>query len=133
MTNEGKVYFSLYGIDFNPNEATRRLGLEPTSIFRQALPRPKHSHWNYSSDRIENDIIDIYEMSSKLVAQLIPRAETIFALKQQFKLEAVLQVVLWITTDETKSTPAIGFEPEVIAFLNAVGASIDIDTYLKPP
>jgi len=41
----------------------------------------------------------------------------------------VLEVVLRITLDETKSTPAIGFDSRVISFLNRVGASIDIDTY----
>jgi hypothetical protein len=44
-------------------------------------------------------------------------------------LEAVLEVVLTITLDETKSTPAIGFDSRVISFLHEVGASIDIDTY----
>ena len=62
-----------------------------------------------------------------------PSQVKLSALRQQFKVEAVLQVVLYITTDETKSTPAIGFEPEVISFLNAVGASVDIDTYLNAP
>jgi hypothetical protein len=38
-------------------------------------------------------------------------------------------VVLWIDQDETKSMPAIGFEHAVIDFLNAVGGTIDIDTY----
>ena len=133
MTNEGEVYFSLYGTDFDPDEITRRLGLEPTSIKRQASPRPKHSSWNFSSGKMENDIIDIYKMSSAVVANLQPHAAKLSDIKRQFNVEAVLQVVLWITTEETKSTPAIGFEPEVIAFLSTVGASIDIDTYLNAP
>jgi hypothetical protein len=133
VTNEGEVYFSLYGTDFDPDEITKRLGLEPTSIRRQASPRPKHSSWNLSSGKIENDIIDVYEMSSVVVAKLQPYASELSALKQQLRVEAVLQVVLWFSTDETKSTPAIGFEPKVIAFLSAVGASIDIDTYHNAP
>lgn len=41
----------------------------------------------------------------------------------------VLQVVLRISMDDTKPTPAIGFDAEVIEFLFSVGASIDVDTY----
>lgn len=129
MTNEGEVYFCLYGSDFDPDEITQFLGLEPTSIKRKACPRPKHSSWSLSSGKIENDLIDVYEMSSVLVAKLLPYAAKISTIKRQLNVEAVLQVVLWITMDEKKSTPAIGFETEVIAFLNTVGASIDIDTY----
>jgi len=46
-----------------------------------------------------------------------------------FALTCVLQVVLWIDQDETKSMPAIGFEHDVIDFLNTVDGMIDIDTY----
>ena len=133
MTNEAEGYFALHGTGFDPDEVTRLVGLEPTSIRREALPIPKHSSWNVSSGKIENDIIDVYDMSSALVSRLSPHTEKIASVKQQLGLEAVLQVVLWITTDESKSTPAIGFESEVISFLNAVGASIDIDTYRNVP
>jgi len=40
-----------------------------------------------------------------------------------------LEVVLTVTPDDSKSTPAIGFESEVIAFVHKVVATIDIDTY----
>ena len=48
-------------------------------------------------------------------------------------VEAVLEVVLWITMDETKSTPAIGFDADVLSFVVAVGATIDVDTYRNVP
>lgn len=131
MTNKGEVYFALYGNGFDPEDVTRSVGLEPTSIRREASPIPKHSSWKVSSGEVENNIIDVYDMSSALVSRLLPYAEKIARVKQQLGLEAKLQVVLWITTDESKSTPAIGFEPEVISFLNSVGASIDVDTYLS--
>ena len=133
MTNEGEVYFSLYGGDFDPDEVTRLIGFNPTSIHRKAKVRPRHSSWDVSSGKIENEIIDVYEMSSALVSRLQPYAEKILTAKRQLKLEAVLEVVLWITTDDSVSTPAIGFTSEVISFLNTVGASIDIDTYRNVP
>ena len=133
MTNEGRVYFALYGKDFDPDEVTRLVGIEPTATRRKADPKLKHSIWEVSSDHIKDDVIDIYEMSSALVARLKPCVEKIAGVKKQLGCEAVLEVVLWITTDGSKSTPAIGFDPEVISFLNAVGASIDVDTYRNAP
>ena len=62
-------------------------------------------------------------------ATLGPYADRIIEAKQALGLEAILEVVLTITTDETKSTPAIGFDSNVIDFLHRVGASIDVDTY----
>jgi len=134
MTNEAEVYFALYGSEFDPEEATRRIGIEPTSIKRKGEPRTrKHSFWQISSGRIEGDIIDVYQMSSALVAQLAPFAEKIASTRQALGLEGVLEVVLWISTDESKSTPAIGFDHEVISFLQKVGATIDVDTYRNAP
>jgi len=47
----------------------------------------------------------------------------------EHNLHAVLEVVLWISWDDSIPTPAIGFERSVIEFLFKTGAVIDIDTY----
>lgn len=133
MTNEGRVYFALYGKDFDSDEVTRLVGLEPTAARHKADPKPKHSIWEVSSDCIKDDVIDTYEKPSALVARLKPYAGKIADVKKQLGCEAVLEVVLWITTDESKSTPAISFDPKVISFLATVGASIDVDTYRNAP
>ena len=130
MPNEAEVYFALYGTSFEPEEATRRIGLQPTSIKREGEPKTRrHSFWQISSGRVSGDIIDIYEMSSALVALLVPYTEKIADTRRDLGLEAILEVVLWVSTDESKSTPAIGFDREVISFLHAVGATVDVDTY----
>lgn len=133
MTNEGEVYFALYGRDFDPDEVTRLVGMAPTSIRRRGNLTPKHTWWVVSLGKIENDLIDVYEMSSRLVSQLRPYTEQLAAVKRQLDLEAVLEVVLKITTDDSISTPAIGFDTGVISFLNRIGASIDVDTYRNVP
>jgi len=81
---------------------------------------------------IKQEVVDIYEMSDVLVAQLRPYSAAILDAKNKFNLKSVLEVVLRITVDDSMPTPAIGFNPEVIAFLSSVGASIDIDTYRNP-
>jgi len=86
--------------------------------------------WEFSTDKIEDDVIDVYEMSSFIVSQLAPYTYNIRKAIESFNLEATLSVALWITSDESKSTPAIGFDNNVIAFLHEVGATIDVDTYI---
>ena len=129
MTNEAEVYFCLYADDFDPAEVTRAVGIEPTSTRRPADPTPHQTSWELSTGRVQDDIIDVYELSSDIVGKLAPQELKIRAVIKRLGLKAILQIVLWISMDESKSTPAIGFEPAVVRFLSAVGASVDIDTY----
>jgi hypothetical protein len=126
MSNEGEVYFGLFG-DFDPS--TLSLGIAPTRTRLKATPIPKHSQWIYSGGKVRGEVVDVYKMASSVVKVLEPHADKIIEAKNRLGLEAVLEVVLTISPDEQVSTPAIGFEPEVISFLNKVDASIDIDTY----
>jgi len=125
--NDAEVYFRLVGDNFDPTEVV--LGIQPTRIQRKGTPIPKLSSWVYSTGKIINESIDVYEMSSGLVSQLEPYTDAIIAAMKTHSLEAVFQVVLTITLDESKSTPAVGFDQRTISFLDRVGASIDIDTY----
>lgn len=127
--NKGEVYLGLFGDNFDPDAVTPIIGITPTRIQRKGSPRPKYSSWEVSTGKIEDDIVDVYVMSSSLVKKLRPYADKIVKAKKDFGLEAVLEVVLTITSDDSKSTPAIGFDSEVLAFLNTIGATIDIDTY----
>ncbi len=127
--NEGEVYFALIGDEFEPDEVTKIIGIEPSRTWRKGNPIPRCTSWVYSTGMVEDEVVDVFEMSSSLVAKLAPQAEKIIEAKEMYGLRAVLEVVLTVTQDDSKSTPAIGFESEVIAFLHKVGATIDIDTY----
>jgi uncharacterized protein DUF4279 len=129
LMNEAEVYFALCGGDFDPDVVTHIVGVPPTLTRRKGTPASKYTEWKISSGKVVGDVVDVYELSSALVSKLLPYQDRIAKAKEELGLDAVLQVVLWITTDESKPTPAIGFESEVITFLNAVGASIDSDTY----
>lgn len=141
MSNSGRVYFGLRG-DFVPAELTEALGIQPTcaAMAGERIPgrAPKCSLWDYSTEEFgesEGDVVDVYELSREIVGALAPHAERIAAEVRRRNLIAVLQVVLWISTDDEVSTPAIGFDSDVIAFLHRVGATIDIDidTYRSAP
>jgi hypothetical protein len=127
--NEGEVYLGLFGDDFDPDAVTRIIGLKPTRIMRKGNPRPKRSSWEFSTGKIKGEVVDVYEMASSLVKKLAPYENQILNAKNDLDLDAVLEVVLTITCDDSKSTPAIGFEGNVLTFLNKIGATIDIDTY----
>jgi hypothetical protein len=85
--------------------------------------------WMLSSGKVVDEVVDVYAMSSKLVSRLAGSSESIKQLMAELRLSAVLQVVLRITMDDTKSMPAIGFDENTIKFLSNVGAFIDVDTY----
>ncbi|MFC1836304.1 DUF4279 domain-containing protein [Thermodesulfobacteriota bacterium] len=128
MSNSGRVYFSLTG-DFAPAELTEAIGIQPTNAKMAGERVPGKisacSVWDYSSEETEGEMVDVHDLA--------PHAERIAAEVQKRDLTAVLQVVLWISTDDENSTPAIGFEADVIAFLHQVGGTIDIDTYRNAP
>jgi Domain of unknown function (DUF4279) len=116
MINEAEAYFALRGGDFDPDVVTHIIGIAPTSAHRKGAPAQKFAVWKISVDKIVRDVVDVYELSSALVSKLLPYQDRIAKMKEELGLDAVLVVVLWITTDDSKPTPAIGFESEVITF-----------------
>ena len=133
MNNIGRVYFGLKG-DFIPDEITEFIGIQPTKALREGERDPERniprcSIWNFSSETIDAEVVDVYELSDWVINQLSPKQQEIKQAIRKWNLYAVLEVVLYISTDEEVSTPAIGFEQSTINFLADVGATIDIDTY----
>ena len=133
MTSACEIYLGLYGDDFEPDEVSDFIGLMATSVHRKNkhsdLAHLQTSVWKFSLDRIESEVVDVYEISQKLVERLSAFEFEITGAIQKFNLSSKLQVVLWIDQDDTKPMPAIGFERPVLRFLNAIGADIDIYTY----
>jgi Domain of unknown function (DUF4279) len=129
VLNEGYVYFGLRGDDFDPAEVSSVVGIKATGGKRKAHPVPKISYWRYGTERKKAELIDVFELSSRLVKDLTPHIEGILKAKKEFRLEAVLEVVLTISPDKSIPMPSIGFEKDVIDFLHNVGATIDVDTY----
>jgi len=131
--NECRVYFALYGDDFDPEEITQLLGLKPTSTERKGEKAsnrlPKFSSWMLSTENFVDECIDVYEMASEITKQIEPKKDQILELIKKFNAFAKLQVVLSISIDDSVSTPAIGFDAETTKFLGDIGAFIDIDTY----
>ncbi|MFK5971138.1 MAG: DUF4279 domain-containing protein [Candidatus Marithrix sp.] len=132
-TNEGRVYFALDGDDFNPDDVTHLLDIEPTFIVRKwsKIPNriPVKSSWELSTDNVVNNFIDVFSMADSIIEILKPKKQKIIQAIEKFSLRPRLEVVLWFSINEEHSTPAIGFEANTIKFLGDINAFIDIDTY----
>ncbi len=131
--NEGRVYFALDGDDFDPDELTLFLGIEPSYILRKGsrIPGrvPVKNSWSISTENIVNEYINIFEMSSSIIKIIKPFKGKILEAVDAFKLTPRFEVVLSISMSDEYSTPALGFEADDISFLGEIGAFIDIDTY----
>jgi hypothetical protein len=125
----GEVYFRLGGDQFEPDDVTARLRLEPSRVSRRAEPRPEDCAWILSAGKFSSESVDVYDLSSQLTQRLEPHASEISELIQECSLYAVLQVVLHLSLDPELPMPAIGFDQQTIAFLAKIGASVDVDTY----
>lgn len=90
---------------------------------------PRVSSWEISTENVVNGYVDVYELSTQIIQILKPKKDEIIQAMNRFNLKPHLEVVLWFSTDEKHSTPAIGFEVETIQFLAEIGAYIDVDTY----
>ncbi|MEM7784064.1 MAG: DUF4279 domain-containing protein [Planctomycetota bacterium] len=122
---------------FDPDELTRQLGVVPSYSCAKGTRNPqrglpKTSIWKVSTERVVAKSIDVYELADQVVSKLETNIAPIKDTISKLNLHAVLEVVLYFSTDEEVSTPAIGFSNRVIRFLAEVNASIDIDTYILP-
>ncbi len=134
MTNEVEVYFALKGDDFDPDAFTMRSGLTPTEVCRKGesgmyVEKYKFGMWKISSGRIANDVLLVDELADQLIESIEGAADCIADAVRVAGLYAVLEVVLYISMNETLSTPALGFTSKTIAFLHKVRAEIDVDIY----
>jgi hypothetical protein len=132
-TNEGRFYIALDGDDFEPDVVTELLGIVPTSVMIKGskIPNklPAKNSWELSTDNVVNDYIDVFSMAESIVDTLMPIKDKLKEVIATYNLVPRLEVVLWFSTNEEHSTPAIGFEPSTVNFLGEIGAFIDIDTY----
>jgi len=58
-SNKGRAYFALAGYHFNPDEITRLLGIEPTTVngagASSGSDKPVISSWELSTDTVTSD------------------------------------------------------------------------------
>jgi len=133
-SNEGRAYFSLSGYHFNPDDITRLLGIQPTSVdaagANSGLDKPVISSWELSTDTVTDDV-DVYDLTGKLIKQVEPVKEKILQVIKSHNLSPRIGVVLVLSVDKNESVPDVGFGARTIRFLADIGAFINVNYQLS--
>ena len=133
-SNKGRAHFTLAGYHFNPDDITRLLGIEPTSVdasgVHSGLDKPVISSWELSSETVTDDV-DIYKLTDSLIKQIEPAKEKILQVIKSHNLSPRFGVVLVLSVDKDETVPDVGFGARTIRFLADVGAFINVDYKLS--
>ena len=136
-TNKGRAYFALYGYHFHPDDITRILGIEPTSINAAGagspLDKPVISSWEYSTETVngETDEVDVFKLTESLVKKLDPIKDKIVEVTKSHNLSPRMGVALTLSVDKDENCPDVGFGARTIRFLADIGAFINVDYKLS--
>lgn len=133
-SNKGRAYFALMGYHFNPDDITRLLGIEPTSVDAagaySGLDKPVISSWELSTETLTGEV-DVFALTDTIVKQLEPLKEKIVEVCKSHNLSPRLGVALTLSVDKSESSPEIGFGARTIRFLADTGSFIDMDCKLS--
>lgn len=133
-SNKARVHFTLAGYHFNPDDVTRLLGIEPTSIdasgARSSLDNPVLSSWELSTETITDDI-DVYKLTDSLIKQVEPAKEKILQVIKSHNLSPRIGIVLVLSVDKDESEPDVGIGARTIKFLSEIGAFVNVDYQLS--
>ena len=110
-SNKARAYFALSGYHFNPDDITRLLGIEPTSVnaagANSGLDRPVISSWELSTETVTDDV-DVYKLTDSIIKQLEPAKEKILQVIKSHNLSPRLGVVLVLSIDKDEIEPGCG-------------------------
>jgi len=124
----------LAGYHFNPDDITRLLGIEPTSVdasgAKSGLDSPVLSSWELSTETVSDDV-DVYKLTDTLIKQLEPVKEKILEVAKSHNLSPRIGVVLVLSVDKKESEPEVGFGGRTIRFLADIGAFINVEYQLS--
>lgn len=133
-SNKARAHFTLSGYHFDPDDITRLLGIEPTSVdasgARSALDKPVISSWELSTETMA-DNIDVYKMTEILIKKIEPVKEKILQVIKSHNLSPRIGVVLVLSIDKNESVPDVGFGARTIRFLADIGAFANVEYKLS--
>lgn len=133
-SNKARVHFTLSGYHFDPDDVSRLLGIEPTSVdasgARSPLDKPVISSWELSSETM-TDNIDVYKMTDSIIKKIEPAKEKILQVIKSHNLSPRIDVILVLSSDKNESMPDVGFGTRTIRFLAEIGAFINVDYQLS--
>ena len=133
-SNKARAYFALLGYHFNPDDITRLLGVEPTTVNAagaySTLDKPVISSWELSTETLSGEV-DVFALTDTLVKQLEPVKEKIVDVCKSHNLSPRLGVVLTLSADKSESSPEVGVGVRAVRFLADTGSFINVETKLS--
>ncbi len=133
-SNKGRAYFGLSGYHFNPDDITRILGIQPTTVnaagASSGIDKPVISSWELSTDLVTENV-DVYDLTDIIIKQLEPVKEKILQVKESHNLSPRVGVVLELSVDKGEISPDVGFGARTIRFLADIGAFINVEYQLS--
>ena len=124
------TYFFISGI-FDPDEITKRLGLQPIDKwemdkFDENGNRYQESFWQFGL--CENYDPYVFNMMRETIKPLLGKEMELQAIKSEFNVRMFLEIVCSINTEEV--IPCFSPSPDIIDFLHDSGVEIDFDLYI---
>jgi hypothetical protein len=128
------IYFRFYGTAFDPDEITRRLGIEPTSHYRagdSAAGRTvPHRRDGWMIKIGPRETFEIEDLLQELQNQVDVTGAAVKQVCTDLQVQAV--VVCAIVQPASASTPALEFPASFLEWVAGMGASINVDVEWAP-
>ncbi len=133
-SHQARVHFTLAGYHLNPDDITKYIGIEPTSVdasgAKSDLNKPVLSSWELSTATV-TDAIDVYKLTDDLIKKIEPAKGKILEICKSHNLSPRIGVVLVLSVDKGQGAPEVGFGARTIRFLAEIGAFINVDYQLS--
>lgn len=134
-SNKARAFFALSGYHFNPDDITRLLGIEPTSInaagANSGLDKPVISSWELSTQTVVDEEVDVYKLTDDILKQIESAKDKILQVIKSHNLSPRLGVVLELSIDKDETCPDVGFGGRTTRFMADIGAFINVDYKLS--
>lgn len=121
---------SIYGKTIEPEEITRKLGIQPSLTWRAGdfRSRRMNATYDYACWRTVTDAdgspLEIH------VRKLIDRTAACHHLIRQFAAESACDVEVSVVVRLGGNSPDISLRKDTIEWIASIGASFDVDLYL---
>lgn len=128
--NSCYTYFAIKG-EFNPDDITRRIGLNPSKVWKKGDKSDNGTEYDFSYWEFgfcdEYDVVTEKQMQ-KTLEPLLSKTAILNEIRKESDVVFVLEIVPTVYSEN--ATPCLAPSMEVIDFCHETRTEIDIDLYI---
>ena len=128
--NSCYTYFAIKG-EFNPDDITRRIGLNPSKVWKKGDKRNNGTEYDFSYWEFgfcdEYDVVTEKQMQ-KTLEPLLSKTAILNEIRKESDVVFVLEIVPTVYSEN--AIPCLAPSMEVINFCHETRTEIDIDLYV---